>query len=297
MILKKILSGMGIICLVFLFFFTLEAAQLKLKVIGENAIIRDAPDIHGKELGKASLNRVLDAEEKIGEWYKVTFETQRGILQIGYIHGGYVREMSEEELAQELTISPFLEKSQDEIIADIDNKIQNIKNELVIYGQDPGEVVEALRPVIARSFRIDDAERRKELGAEIYYWLAQAYEKQGNKNLAFKELRNMFEIDQDIAEDWLQKEGDRDIAELFNLAKQHYNGLIPEFSLLIKTNPQGATIRINGEDFGPSPKVYKSIFPEFEIEIIKEGYKTEKEMFFLAKAQDEKTYDLTIEME
>lgn len=291
-VLKKILLGMGIICLVFLFFFTLEAAQLKLKVIGENAIIRDAPDIRGKELGKAPRNRVLDAEEKIGEWYKVTFETQGGILQIGYIHSGYVKEMSEEELAQEPTIPPFYEESQDEIIADIDNKIQNIKNELVRYGQDPAEVVEALRPVIARSFRIDDAERRKELGAEIYYWLAQAYEKQGKKNLAFKEIRNMFEVDQDIAEDWLQKEGDRNIAELFNLAKQHFNGLIPEFSLVIKTNPQGAVIRINGEVLGPSPDVYKSKEPEFEIEIIKEGYKTEKEMFFMAKAQNEKIYDL-----
>jgi len=292
MLFKKICLGICIICLIFFFFFTLEAAQLKLKVITDKARVKEAPSMSARTLARMPYNKILDAEKKVGDWYEVYIEAKEGIKQIGYINQVNVQEASEEDLVQVTDIPVFGGKSQDEIFHEINNEIRNIKDGLVRYGQDPAEIIEALRPMIARSFRIDDSDKQRKLGAEIYYWLARAYEKKGKKNLAFKELRNMFEVDERLAEERFWLEEDSNIEVLFNLAKLHFKGLIPEFSLIIKTNPQGAYVRINGESIGHSPTVHMSKIPEFEIEIIKEGYETQKEMFFMIKAQDEKTYDL-----
>jgi len=281
MLLKKISLGIGIICLVFLFFCTLEAAQLKLKVIGENAIIRDAPNINGKELGTVPLNRILDSLEKIGEWYKVTFETQGGYVQIGYIHYGYVKEMSEDELAQEATSPPFGEKSQDVIINEIKEGIISIKDSLVIRDEDPVEIVESLRILIATAFRVDNSETQKNLAAQIYYWLARAYEKQGDKYMAFKELKNMFEVDKQYADEKTIEEEEKNIVPLLKQARREFLDYGSVYSYNIITEPSGALILINREVLGNSPNTYNSDKPAFEIEIRMEGYIPIKEEIFM----------------
>jgi hypothetical protein len=64
--------------LLFLLLAALEAAQLKVKVILDNASIKETRSIGGRTLVRVPLNTVLDAESKEGSWYKVTYQGNSG---------------------------------------------------------------------------------------------------------------------------------------------------------------------------------------------------------------------------
>ncbi len=75
----------------------LMAQGTKIKVIVENASIRLKPSLDSEAIEESvALNTVFMAEKKVGEWYEVKYESNVGVLLIGYIHEMYVEVMAEE---------------------------------------------------------------------------------------------------------------------------------------------------------------------------------------------------------
>jgi len=63
-----------------------SATPLKLRVITKDASLKAAPDVVAITLARLPLDTVLQAEAKLGEWYRVTIETEDGRGLAGYIH-------------------------------------------------------------------------------------------------------------------------------------------------------------------------------------------------------------------
>ena len=115
----------GAIVLVFLAFLFLGqgTGPTKLKVIVDDARVCETPEIRGRTLARLSNNAIVDAESKDGEWYKVSLELE-GVRITGYMHEVLVEPVSEEEVAAALTETlPSLEKTQEEIIVEIQSKM------------------------------------------------------------------------------------------------------------------------------------------------------------------------------
>jgi hypothetical protein len=75
----------------------LSAQGTKIKVIVENASIRLKPSLDSEAIEESvAVNTVFTAEKKVGEWYEVKFESNVGVLLIGYIHEMYVEVLAEE---------------------------------------------------------------------------------------------------------------------------------------------------------------------------------------------------------
>ena len=75
----------------------LLAQGTKVKVIVENASIRLKPSLDSEAIEESvPLNTVLTAEKKVGEWYEVKYESNVGVLLIGYIHEMYVEVLAAE---------------------------------------------------------------------------------------------------------------------------------------------------------------------------------------------------------
>jgi hypothetical protein len=132
--LKKL--SWGVTCILFLFFFlsNLHSATLKVKVIVDDASIKATPEIVGEILDIVSVETILEAERKQGEWYKVYFEKD-GQKISGFIHELFVEVLKEEKLdkkkvgIQPKTSQPSLGKP---VLALINLSRQNISEEETI---------------------------------------------------------------------------------------------------------------------------------------------------------------------
>jgi opacity protein-like surface antigen len=74
---------------------TVSAAQeetFNLKVVTEQANIREEPDIGSPILHMAAQGTLLEAEAKEGEWYRVRFINDRGRAATGFVHESLVIE-------------------------------------------------------------------------------------------------------------------------------------------------------------------------------------------------------------
>lgn len=67
-----------------------QDAPLKLKVVTDQANIRKEPDIGSPIVHMAPQGTVLEGESKEGEWYRVSFISDRGQVTMGFVHESLV---------------------------------------------------------------------------------------------------------------------------------------------------------------------------------------------------------------
>ena len=286
---KNFSGGIKLLSIFLLFFLlvSLEAAPLKIKVILDNASVKATRAIGGKTLTRVPLNTILDAESKIGDWYKVTWQGSSG-----YIHAMNVDEVSERELAREEAGGlggPA--KSQPEIVAEIEIKIEEGRK-LIRLDKDFEKAISSLRPLLAEVFNVSDHKRQKELGADIYLWLGLASAEQGDAYSALSEFKSMFAVSYPYAKEITRNILDPEVVALIGQAEKQFLGLVTEYSVEISTVPKEAKIKVNGKEIGFSPEIYRTSNPKIVIEIEKEGYKSVKDEFFITQATTGKEYNL-----
>ena len=279
------------ISLLFIVFVAFQSSPQKIKVVVDNASIKATPEIGGKTIARVPLDTILDTEEKQGEWYKVSMENE-GVQISGFIHEMLVTAVSEEEVSVgEITPSTRPEKTQAELVAEIELRMEDSKK-LVRQEEDFVEALNSLKPLIARAFNVTDNQRQKELATEIYLWTGLAYAGSGDDRTALRELRSMFEVNRPYAKEITSNIFDPKIVALIQQAEREYLGLITEYALEVETEPSGAVIKVNGREVAFSPGVYKTTSPSFTIEIEKEGFKPIREDIFMTQAEMTQTYTL-----
>ncbi len=275
------------ICLLFFLLVTLEAAPVKIKVILDNASIKATRAIGGKTLNRVPLNTILDAESKIGDWYKVSWQGSSG-----YIHAMNVDEVSERALAREgVGGSGRTAKSQPEIIAEIEVKMEDGRK-LIRIEKDFEKAIYSLKPLIAEVFNVTDHNKQKELGAELYLWLGLASAGQGDAFSALNDFKSMFAVNHPYAREITRNILETEVIVLIEQAEKQYLGLVTEYSIEISTEPKEAKITVDGKEIGLSPEIYRTSNPKIVIEIEKKGYKPVKDEFFITHATTEKKYPL-----
>ncbi len=163
---------------------------------------------------------------------------------------------------------------------------------LIRQEKDLTDAVDALRPLIAKAFKITDDKRQREIASEIYLWIGLAYASEGNAYSAMREFKNMFEVNQPYTKEITRNIYNPEVISLIEHAERQYLGLVSEYSLEIATDPKEAMIRINGEEIGLSPEIYRTSVPKITIEIEKGGYKPIKEEIFLTQEASKKEYIL-----
>ena len=262
----------------------------KLKVIVDDARVNETPEIRGKTLARLSLNAIVDAESKEGEWYKVSLELE-GVTITGYMHEMLVEPVSEEEAAAAAEMLPSLEKTQEEIIVEIQSTMDESR-ELIRSDRDLDKAVVTLRPLIAKAFRVKDDQTQRELAVEIFLWIGMGYAGLGNNERALEEIKSMFEVDYLFAKEITRNIFDPKIVSLIQFAENDFLGNITEYSISIATDPENAQIKINGEDVGFSPGTFKAVSPVVKIEIAKVGYKSVQDEFFITQDDTQKEYTL-----
>ncbi len=263
--------------------------QIKLKVIMDDARVNETPEINGKTLARLSLNTILDSEGKEGEWYKVSLEVE-GARITGYMHEILVETVSAEELeARVLESLPILEKTQEEIIVEIQSTLDESRD-LIRSDRDLETAVVSLRPLIAKAFRLTDDQTRRELAAEIFLWIGMGYAGLNQNERALEEIRNVFEVDYLYAKESTKNIFDPKIVSLIHNAENAFLGKITEYSVEIVTDPENAQIKINNKEVGSSPGIFKNDSPIVKIEITKDGYKSIQDEFFLTLNEIKKEY-------
>ncbi len=286
---KNFRRGIKLLSIFLLFFLlvSLEAAPVKIKVIIDNASIKATRAIGGKTLTRIPLNTVLDAESKIGDWYKVTWQGSSG-----YIHAMNVDEVSERELAREEALGPGRPaRSQAEIVAEIEVKMEEGRKQIRLE-KNFEKAIGLLKPLIAEVFNVSDHNRQKELGAEIYLWLGLASAGKGDAYSALIEFKSMFEVNHPYAKEITRNILDPEVVALIEQAEKQFLGLVTAYSVEISTVPKEAKIKVNGEEIGLSPEIYRTENPKIVIEVEKEGYKSVKDEFFITQATTGKEYTL-----
>ncbi len=84
----------------------IQAGKVKLRVTVEKANVRLKPDLGSMVISEVPLGAVLEAEEQIGEWFKVNLPPdEKGFVVTGYIHSSAV-ELVEEKPVEEKPVSP-----------------------------------------------------------------------------------------------------------------------------------------------------------------------------------------------
>jgi len=269
---------------------SLQAAEsITVKVIVDGATIYTKPEIGSNVQARVALDTLLDAEVKEGIWYKVAMEKE-GVTISGYIH-----EMMVEPAAdvasdiEESYLAPAEIKSQGEIMAGIELRLEENKA-LIRANEGLKKSLESLQPLIARTFSIEDSRRQKQIATEIYLWMGLAYAGMNDYFAALIEFRNMFEVEGAYAKEISRNILESEISSLILQAEKEFKGLITDYSLEISTDPKEARIRIDGEEIGLSPEVFRSSHPKFVLEIDKEGYKPIIEEIFLTDATVKKEY-------
>jgi DNA-binding beta-propeller fold protein YncE len=294
---KKIIFRRGIIlfgwflcaCLLF----SQEPDLVKIKIVVDSAPLKVAPQIDAETLARMPLNTLLDAQEKQGEWYKVFFEKE-GLRIEGFIHEMLVNEMSADELAEEQEFAPAIPiKTQAELIEEIETRMEE-NRQLIRQEKDYEKAINSLSPLTAKTFRIEDIQRQRELAAEIFLWMGMAQVGQGDEYKALLEIRSMFEVDHAYGKEITRNIYDPQIVGLIEQAEKEYLGLITGYNLALTSEPAQARVKINGEDIGLTPLQYTSDSPRVSLEIEKKSYKTVKEELFLDQEDTEMQYVLEI---
>ena len=269
---------------------SLNSDSLKLKVAANNANIKTNPEIGGENLTQVNAGTILMSVEKQGEWYKVRFNKEGNDIT-GYIHEMLVEVVREDPEFQDFRPPFTIEKSQDEIINEVKTTIDDSKK-LIREEQGIDSALESLRPLIPKLFRISDLDQQKQLAAQIYFWIGLGYAAIKDEYRALKEIKNMFEVDHSYALEISRNIYDPNIAKIISLAEKEYLGLIQEYYLTISTNPSGASITLNGQDAGLTPKTINTDSPKFHIKIEKKGFHSIEEEIFLVAETSEKEYIL-----
>lgn len=280
---------------VFLFLGCLLAgfsAPIKVKVTVDNASLKAMPEIQAKTVARIPLNTVLDSEEKQGEWYKVTLDRE-GVKMTGYIHEMLVTEVTGEGEAAGGEAVAVGERAQAEIAADITIKIDNCRN-LIRRDNKFEEAMNQLSPLIAKTFKVADPKRQKELAAEIFLLKGMALARRGDELSARKEFRNVFEVSPALAREAQKAIFDPKDLALFQQAEREYLGFNVEFSLAISSEPSGAKIKVDGKEIGVTPEIYKSTNSRVVLEIEKEPYKPIREELQLTQSIEKKDYKLEL---
>jgi DNA-binding beta-propeller fold protein YncE len=279
------------IAVVFLPGFSQEENPVKVRVIVDSATIKVTPEIDGETLARIPLNNILEAIEKQGEWYKVTFDKE-GLEITGFIHEMLVREMSEDELAAEAGTSvPEAAVSQSEIVREIEILLEESR-QLIRQENEFEEALVSMSPLIAKTFRVDDIQKQRKLATEIFLWTGMAYLGMGEAYAALKEIRNMFEVDYAYGKEITRNIYDPNIGGLIEQAEKEYLGIIKNYSLRISSRPERARITINAEYIGETPLIYRSESPMVVLEIEREGYRIHKDEMFLSQEDTDKEYVL-----
>jgi len=269
------------------------AGGVKLKVTIGNVAIFTGPNLSAQKVVNVPLNKVLDSEGRQGDFYKVTFD-QGGLKISGYIHQENVEEISEKE-ADELakrTANPVdMIRTQTEIEVRLENRIGDSSTPIK-EGRDLEKAVEDLRPVMAEVFGLEDRQKQKQFACKIYYWLGVALAKSGNPYGATREFRNMFEVDAGFAAEVTKDIFDTGVSRLVETARKQHEGLLTSYTLSINTEPQGATVSVDGKVLGKSPQSYSTTSPRFVLELEKEGYAPHKKTVFLMEASSSENIPL-----
>ncbi len=282
---KKVRTGMKLLSVFLLFFLlvNLGAAAIRVKVILDNASIKATRSIGGKTLVRVPLNTILDAESKQGDWYRVIYQGSSG-----YIHSMNVEEVTGVSGGGAPGMST---KTQPEIVAEIGVKM-NESTKMISQEKDFDKAIDSLEPLIAKAFTVTDHRKQLELATEVFYWKGVAYANKGDSLSALKEFRNMYEVDYAYAKTIVRLNPDPKIVTLTDQADKEFRGLVTEYSLEISTTPKEAMIKINGEEIGLSPEIYRTTSPEITLEITKEGYETRTDSFFITQTPFKKEYTL-----
>jgi hypothetical protein len=159
---------------------------------------------------------------------------------------------------------------------------------LIRQDKDLDKAAEALRPLLAKAFSLDDRTRQKQIACEVYLWLGLASAKKGDNLGALREFQNMFEVDFGHAKEVTRNISDPTYSGFIDQAANQYRGLLVDYALEITTDPKEASIRVDGREIGLSPEVYRTPLPQFTLEIVKEGYSPYKEEVFLSPANTKK---------
>lgn len=280
-----------LICVIFFLAFSQEESPVKVKVIVDSATVKVTPEIDGETLARIPLNTILEALEKQGEWYKVSFDKE-GLQITGFIHEMLVREMSDEEIAAEEIASPSeTAESQFEIIRGVESRLEEGR-QLIRQENKFEEAKDLLIPLIAKTFRVDDVQKQRQLATEIFLWTGMAYSGMGDAYAALREIRNMFEVDHAHGKAITRNIYDPQIGGLIEQAEKEYLGIIKNYSLRISSQPEQARIAINGEHIGITPQIYRSESPKVLLKIEKEGYKSVEDDIFLTQEDTDKEYVL-----
>ncbi len=271
--------------------FSQDNPPFKLRVIVDSATVKVSPEIDGETLARIPLNTVLDAVEKQGEWYKVTFEKE-GLRITGFVHEMLVREMSKDEVAKEeaSSLTGTIE-TQIGIIQEIEGRMEQGR-QFVRQKSDFDKALEFLEPLIAKAFRVEDHQRQSRIAAEIYLWLGMAYAGKGDDYAALRDIRNMFEVNHAYGKEITRNILDPEIMGLIDQAEKEFLGLITEYSLKVTTDPNQAEMVVNGQSVGLTPFLYSSKSPKVFLELKKDGYKSVTDEIFLTDANADRHYVL-----
>jgi len=295
-----------------LFVILMSGADLiRVKVITEDANLKETPEIGAKTLAKLPLHTILQVEEKRGEWYKVSLERE-GRRVSGYIHEMLVSVIAENEAAPPAKdarpktaetkegaakAKPVkeppqgLDKAQAEILTDLEIQLEKCRI-LIREEQRFDEALSLLSPLAARSLRITSREKQLEMTSEIFLMKGLAQAGRGDEAAARAEFRNMFEVDVQIAKTLTKNIYDAKIVTLMKQAEMGYLGVILEYSIEISSVPPGAKVRIDGRDLGLAPVTYKTQSSKALVEVEKEGYKPVREELVLGRKDIKKEYRL-----
>jgi hypothetical protein len=108
---KKMECRKNQVLIIILVFFLLlphiiEAGKVKLRVIVEKANIRLKPDLGSIIIVTIPMGAVIEADERIGEWFKVSLPPdEKGIIITGYVHSSMV-EIVEEKFKKPVSHLP-----------------------------------------------------------------------------------------------------------------------------------------------------------------------------------------------
>ncbi len=284
---KKLRRGTVLtsVFLLFLLLVALEAAQLKVKVILDNASIKATRSIGGRTLIRVPLNTILDAGSKEGSWYKVTYQGNSG-----WIYNTNVEEVTG-DVGSGGGAPGMPVVTQAEIVAEIGLKMNDCTR-MISQEKNYDEAIASLEPLIAKAFTVTDHRKQLELATEIFYWKGVAYASKNDSLSGLREFRNMYEVDYNYARTIVRLNPDPRIGSLTDQADKEFRGLVTEYSLEISTTPKEAKIKINGQEIGESPEIYRTTSPEVSLEITKEGYKTITDKFFIPYTPFAKEYTL-----
>jgi DNA-binding beta-propeller fold protein YncE len=269
------------------------AEVVKVKVTIDNSAIYKAPSMGSQKLANMPLNRILDSEGMQGEFYKVTFD-QSGIKTTGYIHKEVVDQISEseaEQIVRQAGAAGETIRSQADTSTQLDAGIDENKA-LIRQRKDLDKAVDDLRLLMARAFRLEDRQKQKQVVCLAYYWLGVALAQQGDGYHALKEFRHMFEVDPGFAAEASKNEYNPDVSRLIDNAEKQYKGLLVDYTLNVNTEPQEATIKVDGKVIANSPYIYQTAETKFTLEIEKEGYLPVKEIVLLTEPVTHRSYAL-----